>query len=247
MIAVFPQEAAYYRRFGAQVDYFGHPLVDALATPPDRQAARTRLGLGAETPVITLLPASRWQEVKYVLPLMLTVAQRLQARSPELQFLIPLSMGKLRSAITHQVQRSGINARILEGDARTAIAAADLVLNKSGTVNLEVALINVPQIVIYRLNPITARIAYYLLNFQVDYVSPVNLFMNQPIVPEFVQWLGTVDDITATCIQMLEDADTRAAILAGYQQLRQQMGQPGVCDRVAQELLQWALATKASA
>ncbi|MEO1094752.1 MAG: lipid-A-disaccharide synthase [Cyanobacteria bacterium J06638_28] len=240
MIAVFPQEAEYYRQFGAQVAYFGHPLVDDFADPPTRVTARQSLGLALEDTVITLLPASRHQEVKYVLPLMLAVAERLRQAIPQVQFLLPLSMGKLRSVIESQVTQSGINARVIEGDTRSAIAAADLVLNKSGTVNLEVALLNVPQVVIYRLNPLTARIAYYLLNFRVDYVSPVNLFVNKSIIPEFLQWQATVDNVTQTSLQILADEQTRSAILAGYQELREQMGQPGVCDRVATELLTFA-------
>lgn len=244
MIAVFPQEAEYYRKFGAPVAYFGHPLVDEFADPPDPEIARHSLGLAMEDTVVTLLPASRHQEVKYVLPLMLAVAQRLQQQIPKVQFLLPLSMGKFRAAIESQVARSGINARIIEGDTRAAIAAADLVLNKSGTVNLEVALLNVPQVVVYRLNPLTARIAYYVLNLRVEYVSPVNLFVNKSIIPEFLQWQATVDNITQTSLQILANEQTRSHILAGYQELREQMGQPGVCDRVATELLTFASASK---
>lgn len=244
MVAVFPQEAEYYRKFGAQVDYFGHPLVDDFVDPPDPVTARQRLGLTSEDKVVTLLPASRHQEVKYVLPLMLAVARRLQQAIPQVQFLLPLSMGKLRAAISSQVAQSGINAHILEGDTRSAIAAADLVLNKSGTVNLEVALLNVPQVVIYRLNPLTARIAYYLLNLRVDYVSPVNLFVNKSIIPEFLQWQATVDKVTQASLQILTNEQTRTTLLAGYRELREQMGQPGVCDRVAAALLTFALEAK---
>jgi lipid-A-disaccharide synthase len=241
MIAVFPQEAEYYRRFGAKVHYFGHPLVDKLADSPSRADARRHLNLDADATVITLLPASRRQEVKYVLPLVLAVAAAIQARQPQVEFLVPISMGKLRPAIEQAIARSPIRARLIEGDNVAAIAAADLVINKSGTANLEVALLNVPQVVVYRLNPLTARIAYYLLKFNVDFVSPVNLFANHAIVPEFIQWEATVERITAASLTLLNDAAARATMLAGYADLRQQMGEPGVCDRVANHLLDLAL------
>ncbi|MEL6382098.1 MAG: lipid-A-disaccharide synthase [Cyanobacteria bacterium J06626_18] len=241
MVAVFPQEADYYRQFGANTAYFGHPLVDQLTLPPDRTIARNSLGLAPDAQVITLLPASRWQEVKYVLPIMLTAAEQIQKELPKVQFLIPVALGKLRPRIERSIAQSGITARIIEGSAHAAIAAADLVLNKSGTVNLEVALINVPQVVVYRLNPLTAWIAYHLLKLRIEHVSPVNLLVRKTIVPEFVQWHATVSAITAASLKLLQDPEARATILAGYDELRQQMGQPGVCDRVAADLLTFAL------
>lgn len=241
MVAVFPQEAQYYRKFGANVTYWGHPLVDDLASPPERATARQTLGLAADTRVVTLLPASRRQEVTYVLPIMVAVAQRLQQVLPGVQFLVPISLPSLRPAIAQAITEAGISATIVDGGAHGAIAAADLVINKSGTVNLEVALMNVPQVVVYRLNPLTARIAYYLLNLRLEYVSPVNLFLDRAIVPEFIQWHATVDAVTTASLELLEDTEARATMLAGYADLRQQMGQPGVCDRVAADLLTFAL------
>ena len=241
MVAIFPQEADYYREYGADVSYFGHPLVDRLTSSPGRAESRKALGLASDSPVITLLPASRWQEVKYVLPIVLAVAQQLHKALPKVQFLVPVSLAKLRPAIEQAVWQSGINAQIIEGGAYPAIAAADLVLNKSGTVNLEVALMNIPQVVIYRLNPLTARVAYYLLKLRVDHVSPVNLILGKTVVPEFIQWQATVADITAESLKLLQDTDARAAVLAGYDELRQRMGRPGVCDRVAADVLAFAL------
>mgnify|MGYP001792596340 CR=1 FL=1 len=244
MVAVFPQEAKFYRDYGAKVSYFGHPLVDKLAQSPNRLAARQHLGLSETAPVITLLPASRQQEVKYVLPLLLAVAEKIQATQPTVEFLVPISMGKLRPAIETAIARSGVKARLIEGDSLPAIAAADLVLNKSGTANLEVALLNVPQVVVYRLNPITARIGYYLLRLRIEYVSPVNLFLNQAIVPEFIQWEATVEDVTATALKLLTDTAARQTMLDSYAELRAAMGKPGVCDRVASHLLEFALKQK---
>lgn len=240
MVAIFPQEAEYYQQFGAEVAYFGHPLVDEFPTPPDKAAARRVLDLAAGARVITLLPASRRQEVVHVLPLALAVAKRIQALEPDVQFLLPVSLANLRPAIEAAIAQADINIRVIEGDARAAIAAADLVINKSGTVNLEVALMNVPQVVIYRLNPLTARIAHYLLRLRVDYISPVNLFINKPVVPEFVQWEATVEGVTETSLKLLKDRDARAEMQAGYKELRQTMGETGVCDRVAEHLLAFA-------
>lgn len=241
MVAVFPQEAEYYRRFGSEVHYFGHPLVDQLRQIPSRTEARQTLGLDPNATILTLLPASRQQEVRHVLPVMLAAARKIQIAEPQAEFLMPISMGKLRSAIEAEIARAGLKIRLIEKNSRDAIAAADLVLNKSGTVNLEVALMKVPQVVIYRLNPITARVGYYLLNAKIPFISPVNLFVNQSVVPEFVQWQATPEAIAETSLKLLRDETARSQMLAGYQAMQSKMGEPGVCDRVAAHLLDFAL------
>lgn len=241
MVAVFPEEAAYYRRFGAEVNYFGHPLIDRFPQPPSRREAREQLHIHPTDTVVTLLPASRQQEVARVLPVVLAAAAEIQRQMPQARFLVPISMAELRPAIATAVAQAQINAELIDSGSATAIAAADLVLNKSGTVNLEVALMDVPQVVVYRLNPVTARLGYYLLNAKIPFISPVNLFVNRAVIPEFVQWEATPSAIAQASLQLLQDETARAAVSAGYADMRAQMGEPGVCNRVASHLLDFAL------
>ena len=121
---------------------------------------------------------------------------------------------------------------------RIAIAAADVVINKSGTVNLEVALMNVPQVVTYRLSNFTGFIAKYVVRFTGDYVSPVNLMENQPIVPELLQWDATPEKISEAALALLTNETQRQEMLQGYAQMKKAMGKAGVCDRAANEILE---------
>lgn len=237
MVAIFQAEADYYRKFGATVDWVGHPLLDRYPTPPDKLAARQRLGLSADQPIITLLPASRRQEVKYLLPTLLKAAQLLQRQRPDLLFLLPVSSTVLQPRFEQGLQQAGINGRLVTENTNDAIAAADVAITKSGTANLEIALMNVPQVVAYRLNPITARLAYYLLNFKVPFVSPVNLAVNRAIVPEFLQWQATPEALAAAALDLLQSAAARQQMLEGYADLRQHLGHPGVCRRAAALIL----------
>ncbi|MBF2037171.1 MAG: lipid-A-disaccharide synthase [Leptolyngbyaceae cyanobacterium T60_A2020_046] len=241
MLAVFPQEAEYYRQFSSAVTWVGHPLVDRFSPPPDAAAARSRLGLSLAARVITLLPASRSQEIRHVVPVMFAAAQHIQTQHPDIQFLVPVSMEKLRPALTAAIVRAGLKAQLVDGSTQDAIAAADVVINKSGTVNLETALMNVPQVVVYRLNPLTARIAYYLLKFRVPFVSPVNLVVESEIVPELIQWHATPAAIAKAALTLLTDTKARVKMQAGYATLRDRMGKPGVCDRAAAEILRLAM------
>ena len=153
LLAIFPAEAKYFASQDLDVTWVGHPLLDRLATAPDRTQARLNLDIAPAAQVVTLLPASRQQEIKYLLPVMCEAAQKIQQQLPSVEFLIPVSLTNYQDAIATAVKSHNLPAKILSGNTLDAIAAADLAITKSGTVNLEIALLNVPQVVIYRINP----------------------------------------------------------------------------------------------
>jgi len=238
IFAVFPEEASYYEKWGGNVTYLGHPLVDQAANFPSREVARQTLGIPPEQVAIALLPASRRQEITYLLPVMAAAAQRIQAAMPKAHFWVPVSQEAFRPALTQTIERFGLRATLVEPSSQMAIAAADLALTKSGTVNLEIALMNVPQVVVYRLNPLTAWIARNLLKFSIPYMSPTNLVLMEDIVPEFLQDLATPEAVSSKALTLLQDDDARQQMLAGYQRVQQAMGERGVCDRLATRLLE---------
>ncbi|HIK45570.1 MAG TPA: lipid-A-disaccharide synthase [Leptolyngbyaceae cyanobacterium M65_K2018_010] len=237
MIAIFQAEADYFRRFGAAVSWVGHPLVDRYPTAPDREAARQRLGLPPDQTMITLLAASRQQEVKYLLPIFLQAAQLIQRQRPDVLFLLPVSAPALQASFEQGLAKYPVQGRIVRDHPTDAIAAADVALTKSGTANLEIALMNVPQVVAYRINPISARLARYVLKFKVPFVSPVNLAVNQPVVPEFLQWQATPIALAEATLNLLTHQPDRQAMLQGYAALRQALGEPGACRRAANLIL----------
>jgi lipid-A-disaccharide synthase len=252
VVAIFPEEARYFEKKGANVTWVGHPLIDRLQTAPDRKTARTALGIPDEQIAVVLLPASRQQEIQYLLPVICQAAQQLQRKLPTVHFWIPLALEKYRPAIEEAIQTYGLRATILadsshdtqHADARNdasttlrAIAAADLALTKSGTVNLEIALLNVPQVVLYKVNPFTAWILNRLLKFAVPFVSPPNLVLMKPIVPEFLQEQATPENLLHESLDLLLNPQRREAMLDNYQKMAQALGKPGACDRAAQEIL----------
>ena len=236
LLAIFPDEATYYEQAGGNVRWVGHPLVDILAQPPTKAQARSELKIAADAQIVTLLPASRKQELRYIMPVMFEAAAYIQAKQPKVRFLIPVSLPDFRDEILEAVNTYELNARLLDkADGQRAIASADLVINKSGTANLEVALMNVPQVVMYRLSNLTGVVAKLIV--KTEFVSPVNLMENQSIVPELLQWDATPEAVSQVAIELLTDEDKRQEMLAGYAQMRQAMGEVGVCDRAANEIL----------
>ncbi len=247
ILAIFPKEADYYRKKGGNVTWVGHPLVDRLQTAPSREVARAQLGIAADRPAVALLPASRRQELQYLMPTIFEAAQQIQRQVPDVQFWIPLALEQYRPAIAAAIQNYGLHATLVsdadcpDPAALTVLAAADLAITKSGTVNLEIALLNVPQVVLYKMNPITGWIMEHILKFNVPFVSPPNLVEMQPIVPELLQYNATPAAIAHEAIDLLTNTDRRRTMLAGYASMQKALGTVGVCDRAALEILNMAI------
>jgi lipid-A-disaccharide synthase len=241
LLAIFPAEARYFERLGVSAIWVGHPLIDRVQTAPSRQAARANLGMTSEALSVALIPASRRQELKYLLPVMFEAAKAIQAKLPQVHFWIPLSLEIYRQPIAQAVKDYGLQATILSGQTLEAIAAADLAIAKSGTVNLEIALLDVPQVVIYRVSRFTAWIARNILKINLPLISPPNLVVDRAIVTELLQEQATPENITQQALELLLNPTRRQQLLADYQQMRSHLGEAGVCDRAAKEILQMFL------
>jgi lipid-A-disaccharide synthase len=237
LFAIFPEEARYYKERGAEVSWVGHPLVDRMQQAPSREAARADLGISHDEIAIALLPASRRQEIKYLLPVIFEAAQEIQTKLPSVKFFIPISLEIYREAINKAVQEYGLNATLVSGKSKEVIAASDLAITKSGTVNLELALLKVPQVVIYKLSPFTEWIGK-LVKFSIPFASPTNLVVMREIVPEFIQERATKENLTQAAMELLLNSQRKQQMQADYEEMCHSLGDVGVCDRTAGEILQ---------
>jgi lipid-A-disaccharide synthase len=237
LLAIFPEEARYFREKGAQVSWVGHPLVDRMQDAPSREVARKTLGIAPQQVSVALIPASRHQEIKYLMPTIFEAAKIIQNRVSEVHFWIPLAREAYREAIESAIAKCGLRATLSADRTLDILAAADLAITKSGTVNLELALLDVPQVVAYRVSPITAWIARHLLKFSIPFISPPNLVEMKPIVPELLQNEATAENIVSRALELLQDSYLRQQTLAGYRAMRESLGELGACDRAAVEII----------
>ncbi len=240
ILAIFRAEADHYQQHGGSVTWVGHPMVDILAGVCDRETARQHLcqSLGWPDPgrIITLVPASRPQELRLVAPQIIAAALQIQAQVGACRFVLPLARPQFRKPLAKLIRRSGLSIQLWDGDTRLALRAADLVIAKSGTVNLETAILGVPQVVVYRLHPITYWIGKQLLNIKIPFASPTNLVLMREIVPELLQEAATPERITAAALPLLTDTARQQQLQADYAEMRSQLGQPGVLKRAVSEI-----------
>ncbi|GBF86976.1 lipid-A-disaccharide synthase [Aphanothece sacrum FPU3] len=238
LLAIFPEEARFFQENGVSVKWVGHPLLDRMAKAPSRESARLALGLDQNQTVVALFPASRYQELKFHLPLICKAAQQLQEKIPDVHFLLPVSLEDYRNIIEATVSEYKISLTLLDGgEALKVMAAADFAIAKSGTVNLELALLNVPQLVLCLVSPLTMWIARHILKFSIPFLSPPNLIVMKDIIPELLQEEATPERIVQESLDLILNTQRRQKTFDNYHQMRQLLGHVGVCDRAATEIL----------
>ncbi|OAE23012.1 hypothetical protein AXG93_1231s1250 [Marchantia polymorpha subsp. ruderalis] len=249
ILAVYPGEAEYYARAGANVKLVGHPLIDTVKGI-NRNEARQRLGVNTDDIVIALVPASRSQELRHVWPTIASAAGKLLKALVEIRggphgvhFIIPAVLRDQRHVIEKECEDNSFfqNSIIFNGDPHEVLAAADVAITKSGSTNLEMALYKVPQVVVYKIDNLTAWIARKLFGFSVKNISLVNLILDSQVqvVPEYIQEAADAENIMQATLKLLPGMDTqeRSRVLQGYEQLRVVLGEPGVVERVARQIL----------
>ena len=243
ILAIFPEEASFYASRGAKVTWVGHPLIDTVGHLPTREEARQSLGLTPEAPVLLLLPASRRQELRYLLPPMVEAVALLQQRIPDLEVLVPAGLPGFEPALEQAMANVGVRSRVVAAAEADRLkpelcAAADVALTKSGTANLELALRGVPQVTAYRVSRPTAWVARHVLRFNVPHISPINLVLKERLVPELLQDQLTAEALAEAVGELLPpQSGARERQLEGYGRLRKSLGEPGVTTRAAAAIL----------
>lgn len=240
LLAIFPQEANFYREKGVSSTYVGHPLLEKFKNNLSREEARSRLGLKSEQRAIALIPASRKQELKYLLPVMLESAQTIQKKLDNVKFFLPVSLPKYRPQIESMIRKSGLDITLYEGNSLDLFPALDLAISKSGTVNLELALLKIPQVVIYKVNPFTIWVGRTFLNFSIPYMSMANLILMEDIVPELLQEEATVKNIVSESLDLLLNGDRQQLTQTNYQRIIDSLtqGNPiSASEKAAQEII----------
>ncbi len=242
ILAIFKAEEEFYAEKGGNVTWVGHPMLDTLKELPSRKEALQYLGIGSEKKVVLLFPASRSQELRYLMPTLAKAAALLQAYDPSIYVLVPTGLDGFEEALEKQLEQYKVVGEVLKSSQVDKLkpylfAAADLALGKSGTINMELALNSVPQIVGYRISRITAFILRKFLKFKVEYISPVNLLMKESLVPELLQDDFKPESIVDLAIPLLNDSIIRKKMIDGYERFRSNLGESGVTKRAAQEII----------
>ncbi|MDN7130836.1 lipid-A-disaccharide synthase [Halomonas sp. MC140] len=220
MLTLLPFEAAFYRAHRVPVVFVGHPLADELPLENDRDTTRRELHLPADAPVLALLPGSRANEVRFLGATFLAAAEQLCQQHPALHVVIPAATPDRHreiSALLADYPRLAERTSLLDGQAREAMVASDIVLLASGTAALEAMLCHRAMLVAYKMAPATHWLAKRLVKTQ--WVSLPNLIAQETLVPELIQEAASPEAIAGQLSAMLIDESSRYALEARFAEI----------------------------
>lgn len=224
MYVILPFEEAFYDKHHYKVDFVGHPLLDALkGREPDEQLAQ-QLNPD-DKPLVALLPGSRKQEITKMLPLLLQAVPQF----PDHVFVVA-GLDHIEPEL-YQNLIGDLPVKVVTGKTYDLLEIADAALVTSGTATLETALLNVPQVVCYKGNPISYYIARMLI--KVKYIALVNLIMDRVVVTELIQNDLNVENLKSE-LTKLTDPNGRQQMLNDYEELSYKLGGPGASARAAE-------------
>ncbi|MDD5275674.1 MAG: lipid-A-disaccharide synthase [Methylovulum sp.] len=232
MAVIFPFETAYYEAENVPVRYVGHPSVDKVHPQHSKAEDLLRFGLDRQHPVVGLLPGSRVNEIKRMLPVMLAAAEKLQANLPDVQFVLPQAGSIADELLAGYCQQSSVNIILIKNQPYDVMQCCDAIMTTSGTATLEIALLTVPMAIAYKLAPVTYWLGRLLV--KTPFIGLPNIIAGNGIIKEFIQHEATPENLAAEMLRILTDNSYNADMRKNLSEVKQRLGQGGASKAMAE-------------
>jgi len=231
MLTLFPFEVPFYTQAGVDASYVGHPLVDRVAALPSPEQAAAQLGLDASCPTVALLPGSRSQEIRRLLPPMLGAIEHMQQQLATLQAVLPVAPTIARAEIERWLADVTVPISLVQGQSLEVLRASQVALIASGTATLEAGLVGTPMVIVYKAHVTTAFLARLLI--RVPDIGLVNVVAGKRVVPELTQGEVQPQTLAAIALRYLTDAEIRAEVQHEFARLHDRLGPGDGAQRAA--------------
>jgi lipid-A-disaccharide synthase len=229
VLVIFPFEEELYRRENVPVEFVGHPLVDLVRVRQPRAALLKGQGLQPDAPTVALLPGSRPNELRRIVPGIAASLPLIASRVPGVQFIVAAAPN-LPDALF-----APLAVPIVHERTDDVLAAADVVITASGTATVQAALHQRPMVVVYKLSPLTYRLGKPFVH--VDTYAMANLVAGKRIVAELIQDDFTPGAVAEECVRLLTDEQLRRRTEDELRRVRERLGGAGASARAAQAVL----------
>lgn len=228
MIVILPFEKDFYKKYGFEVDYVGHPLLDVTSHfQPDPYFLDSNQLTGKK--IVALLPGSRKQEILKKLPIMLSIKKQF----PDYKFVIA-GAPSIEPSFYKSITGDNEDTSIVYNKTYDLLSYSEAAMVTSGTATLETALLGVPEVVCYLGSKFSYEIGKRLV--KVAFISLVNLIMGKMIVKELIQYDLTSQNLSAELNKLLFNSHYRDEMKANYHLLREKLGGVGASERAANEI-----------
>jgi lipid-A-disaccharide synthase len=231
MFVILPFEKDFFKKFDWNVEYVGNPVLDAIKEHRPSAEFKQINQLLTTTKIVALLPGSRQQELKKIIPLMAGVA----SKAPDIQFVVA-AVSNLNQKLYGALKNLS-NVKFVHDAAYDVLTVADAAIVTSGTATLETALFQVPQVVVYK----TSRITYWIarLIIKVRFISLVNLVADKAVVKEMIQDEASIEKVSAEMKRMLTDEPYRGKMLNEYNNIIQILDTGSASENAARLMLKY--------
>lgn len=211
MFVILPFEKDFFKKFGWEVDYVGNPVLDAVKAHLEDKDFLAKNNFNKTDTRVALLPGSRKQELKGIVPLMAGVAERF----PQYEFVVA-TVSNLDKSLYGELTKFP-NVKFIYEDTYNLLLNSSAAIVTSGTATLETGLFRVPQIVVYKAGPLSYFAAKLVV--KVQFISLVNLIAGREVIRELIQGEATVDNVSDELTKILKQPDHRQKILSGYDEV----------------------------
>jgi lipid-A-disaccharide synthase len=235
MLVILPFEEEIYRKANVSCKFVGNPLLDEMPNDLDRKVLRRQYGLDPCSLVVALLPGSRRQEIKRILPVMLSASSQISKEVEGVNFVLPVAPSVEWQSVECETSRWPISIKLVPADAPRVLASADAAVVASGTATLEAALTGTPMVIVYKMAWLTYILARMFI--RVRNIGLVNIVAGHRIVPELVQGAATGKTIANELVRLLKEKDLRQEMKKALERVSQRIGPPGASMRAAEEVL----------
>ena len=236
MAVIFPFETTYYDAENVPVRYVGHPSVDKVHPQRSRLEDMAIFNLDESNPVIGLLPGSRANEINRLLPIMLAAAEILQARIPGIQFMLPQADSISDELLESYMDRSPVKITVIKNQPYDVIQCCDVVMTTSGTATIEIALLNVPMVITYKLAALTYWLGRWLVN--TPFIGLPNIILGKGFIKELIQYEATSENLAEEIERILTDKFYADQMRDNLNQVKQQLGHGGGSKNMAELALE---------
>ncbi len=231
MAVILPFEAPFYEKAGVPVTFAGHPMLDLVNVTMGRSAAATSFNLDPSRKTVGLFPGSRRNEIERLLPTIIAAAVKLKERFPEIQFILPLASTLQSEDIVPLLAAAGLEVTTTRNRIHDMIRACDAVISVSGTVTLEIALVETPMVIIYKLSPLTYQLAKRLV--KIKNIGLCNIVAGETVVQELIQDQANPAEIAAEIGKLLTDNSYHSEVVRRLGEVRAKLGRGGASVNVA--------------
>ena len=241
MVVIYPFEEIFYTNGGVSAKYVGHPLFDELHTREIDEILVGRLKDGEGKTIVSLLPGSRKQEIRRLLPLLLETANVIHEKIPSAKFLLSCSNARnleLIESITRSFASANnkrLSIEIVTEKISEVIKASSLCISSSGTVVLEIANYHIPMVIFYRVSPFSYFVAKPHMN--TPYICLVNAIAGKTVVPEKLMYRDDHEWLSSQSTELLLNEEKRQMCIAELKEMVSLIGTPGASAKAADEAL----------